>query len=130
MKIFFDGGYSPAGMEYALVAGGRTYMRRDLGPGSSMEAEWLALTAALTLANDLALAEAVLLGDSAAVIAQAHGAIRCPPAYREHYERFLSLPRPAGRLRIRYIKRTQNLAGIALEAVQEMSISRPLIRSS
>lgn len=126
MKIFFDGGYSPAGMEYALVAGGRTYMRRDLGDGSSMEAEWLALTAALTLANDLALAEAVLLGDAAAVIAQAHGAIRCPPAYRDHYERFLALPRPAGRLRIRYVKRTQNLAGIALESVQRWTPPPPL----
>ena len=126
MKIFFDGGYSPAGMEYALVAGGRTYMRRDLGPGSSMEAEWLALIAALTLANDLGLAEAVLLGDAAAVIAQAHGAIRCPPTYRDHYERFHALPRPAGRLRIRYIKRTQNLAGIALEAVQRWAPPAPL----
>jgi ribonuclease HI len=129
VKIFFDGGYSPAGMEYALVAGGRTYMRRDLGAGSSMEAEWLALIAALTLADVLALDEAVLLGDAAAVIAQAHGAIRCPPAYRDHYEHFQSLPRPAGRLRIRYIKRTQNLAGIALEAVQQRSMSLPLVRS-
>ena len=63
MKIFFDGGYSPAGMEYALVAGGRTYMRRDLGEGSSMAAEWLALIAALTLANDLALPEAPMGGE-------------------------------------------------------------------
>lgn len=125
MKIFFDGGYSPAGMEYALVVGGRTWMRRDLGEGSSMEAEWLALIAALTLANDLALPEAVLLGDAAAVIAQAHGAIRCPPAYSDHHARFLALPRPAGRLRIRYIKRTQNLAGIALESVQRWTPPHP-----
>lgn len=117
MKIFFDGGYSPAGMEYALVAGGRTYMRRDLGAGTSMEAEWHALIAALMLANDLGLAEAVLLGDAAAVIAQAHGAIRCPVACRDHLDRFRALPQPA-HLRIRYIKRTQNLAGIALEAVR------------
>jgi ribonuclease HI len=114
VKIFFDGGLRPVGMEYALVAGGRTWMRRDLGPGTSMEAEWLALTAALRLADELGLAEAVLLGDSAAVIAQAHGAIRCPPAHRRHLEEFQALPRPE-RLRIRYIRRTQNLAGIALE---------------
>lgn len=117
MKIFFDGGLRPAGMEYALVAGGRTWMRRDLGPGTSMEAEWLALTAALRLAGELGLAEAVLLGDSAAVIAQAHGALRCPPAHRDHMETFRSLPRPE-RLRIRYVRRTQNLAGIALEALR------------
>ena len=117
MKIFFDGGYSPAGMEYALVAGGRTYMRRDLGEGTSMAAEWHALIAALTLANDLGLAEALLRGDAAAVIAQAHGAIRCPPACRDLSARFHALPRPP-QLRIRYIKRTQNLAGIALEAIR------------
>ena len=114
MKIFFDGGLRPAGMEYALVAGGRTYMRRDLGPGTSMEAEWLALTAALRLAHDLGLEEALLLGDAAAVIAQAHGAIRCPPVHRGHLEAFQALPRP-DRLRIRYLRRTQNLAGIVLE---------------
>lgn len=117
MKIFFDGGYSPAGMEYALVAGGRTYMRRDLGEGTSMEAEWHALIAALTLALDLGLPDALLLGDAAAVIAQAHGAIRCPPACRMLADQFHALPRPP-HLRIRYIKRTQNLAGIALEAVR------------
>ncbi len=115
MKLFFDGGSRPTGMELAVVAGGRTYIMRDLGPGSSMDAEWLALIDAKRLAHDLGTVDPVLLGDAAAVIAQALGTVRCPPAYRHHLDLFTALPSPAGRLRLRYLRRTQNLAGIALQ---------------
>ena len=62
----------------------------------------------------LKLREPILLGDAAAVIAQANGTVRCPAAHIDHLRQFQALPRPPGRVRIRYIKRTQNLAGIAL----------------
>lgn len=116
MKLFFDGGCRPApiGMEVALVIGGRTILHRDLGMGTSMEAEWLALIAAVRLATERALHDVVLLGDAAAVIAQARGEVRCPPAFAGHRATFDALPRPPGRLRLRYIRRSQNLAGIAL----------------
>lgn len=114
VKIFFDGGLRPAGMEIAVVARGTPHITRNLGPGTSMEAEWLALTAALARANELALADVVLLGDAKAVIAQANGTARCPASCRARKAAFDALPRPA-RLRIRYIKRAQNLAGIALQ---------------
>lgn len=115
MKLFFDGGLRPAtGMEWAVVVGGCVHVEQALGPGTSMEAEWLALIAALRLAVTLELADVTLLGDAAAVIAQATGRVRVPVAYRRHLETFTQLPRPAGRLRLRYIRRTQNLAGIAL----------------
>ncbi|OWK29494.1 reverse transcriptase-like protein [Sphingomonas dokdonensis] len=116
MKIFFDGGLRPlpAGMEFAVVAAGRSHIERGLGPGTSMAAEWLALIAALRLANQLDLADAVLLGDAAAVIAQANGIIKVPRAHHAHHAAYLALPRPP-RFRLRHIKRTQNLAGIALE---------------
>lgn len=116
MKIFFDGGCRPhsVGMELAVVIGGRSIIKRDLGTGTSMDAEWLALIEAMRQAVAHALIDPVLLGDAAAVIAQANGAVRCPASYRHHLELFQLLPRPPGRLRIRYIKRTQNLAGIAL----------------
>lgn len=116
MKIFFDGGCrpDPAGMEWALVAGGRVHIRQRLGPGSSMAAEWLALIAAMRLAHELGVANAVLLGDAAAVIAQATGIARCPAACTGYRDLFLALPRPPGRVRLRYVKRSQNLAGIAL----------------
>jgi ribonuclease HI len=114
MKLFFDGGSRPTGMELAMVVGGRSYIQRELGPGSSMDAEWLALIAAMRRAHELGLADPVLLGDAAAVIAQANGSVRCPPSCLRHLQAFRALPQPAGRLRIRYIKRAQNLAGIAL----------------
>lgn len=114
MKVFFDGGCRPEGMELAVVTGGEVHIRRDLGPGSAMDAEWLALIAAMQIAHERGLEDAVLLGDAAAVIAQATGKVRCPPAYARHIEAFRAQPRPIGRLRLRYVKRTQNLAGIAL----------------
>lgn len=116
MKIFFDGGCRPApfGMELAVVAGGHSHVERDLGPGTSMDAEWLALIAAMRHAATLGHADTLLLGDAAAVIAQATGRVRVPPAYLHHFRAFHALPRPPGRLRLRYIRRTQNLAGIAL----------------
>lgn len=119
MKLFFDGGCRPMpiGMEVAVVIGGRSLVTRDLGPGTSMDAEWLALIAAMRVVQAQALTDAVLLGDAAAVIAQATGAARCPPSCQRHMEVFRLLPRPAGRLRIRYVKRSQNLAGIALAAL-------------
>lgn len=125
MKLFFDGSSRPAphGMATAVVVGGRAHLRRDLGPGNSMDAEWLALLHAVTLAHDLGLADAVLLGDAAAVIAQAKGEVRCPPACRDHLALFETLPR-LGRQRLRYIRRNQNLAGIALEAMREQAAPR------
>jgi ribonuclease HI len=121
VKIFFDGGCrpAPAGMETAVVIGGRSHVTRGLGPGTSMDAEWLALIAAMRLAHDHGIADALLLGDAAAVIAQANGTVRCPPSCRAHRAAFHALPRPPGRLRIRYLKRAQNLAGIALAALHD-----------
>lgn len=120
VKLFFDGSCRPPpiGMATAVVIRGKSYIARDLGPGSSMDAEWLALIDAMQRAYDQELIDPVLLGDAAAVIAQANETARCPPAYRHHLERFRLLPRPAGRVRIRYVKRTQNLAGIALAGLR------------
>ena len=121
VKLFFDGGSrpDPVGMEWAVVVGGRSIIRRGLGRGTSMDAEWLALIAAMRCAADLGLHDATLLGDAAAVIAQASGAVRCAPAFVHHLDAFRQLPRPPGRVRIRYVKRTQNLAGIALAKLHD-----------
>lgn len=118
MKIFFDGGLRPlpAGMETAVVIAGRAFVSRDLGAGTSMTAEWLALIDAACRASALGLGDAVLLGDAAAVVAQANGRVRCPVAHAAHLAEFLALRSAAGPLRVRYIKRSQNLAGIALAA--------------
>lgn len=115
-KIYFDGGCrpNPGAMEIAVVAGGVVEIDRDVGTGSSMDAEWLALIAALRLARRRGLSDVVLLGDAAAVVAQANGAVRVRGTAVQHLAIFRELVGEGPAPRIRHIKRTQNLAGIAL----------------
>ena len=114
VKVFFDGGFrpSPMGMETAVVVRGQSYVQRDLGPGSSMDAEWLALLHAVAIAKELGLSDPVFLGDSLAVIGQANGTAKCRGAFVRHLE---AMKAASASPHIRYVKRTQNLAGIALE---------------
>lgn len=115
-KIYFDGGCrpNPGAMEIAVVAGGVVEIDRDIGTGSSMDAEWLALIAAMRLARRRGLSDVVLLGDAAAVVAQANGAVRVRGTAVQHLATFRELAGDGPAPRIRHIKRTQNLAGIAL----------------
>jgi ribonuclease HI len=114
LKLFFDGGCrpNPGAMEAAVVAAGETYLFPDLGPGTSHQAEWLALLKALEVAETLGARDIVLVGDSSNVIGQAMGTFkpRSAPieAYRARAARF-------DRVTLRHIGRKQNLAGIALE---------------
>ena len=115
-KIFFDGGCrpNPGMMEIAVVALGRAHITRDLGHGTSGDAEWLALIAAVRIARSLGEPDFVLAGDSAMVVAQANGVSKCRSAnLRAHFETFQQLA-AGSPLRIKHIKRSQNLAGIAL----------------
>lgn len=116
MKIFFDGGCrpNPGAIEVAVVAAGRTTILRDLGKGTSADAEWLALIHALTIAQSLAAPDFILLGDAADVVAKANGEVKCRGAALVHLERFRALASAGSPPRVRYIKRSQNLAGIAL----------------
>jgi ribonuclease HI len=116
IKVFFDGGCrpNPGAMALAVVAAGRTHIVRDLGHGTSTDAEWLALIEALRIAQSLGTDDFVLLGDSANVVAQANGAAKPRGASIAHLDRFRALAAIGTRPRIRHIKRTQNLAGIAL----------------
>ncbi len=117
MKIFFDGGCrpNPGEMEVAVVASGRVYRQRAPGLGSSHQAEWLALLYALEVARTLALRNVVLLGDSAAVINQANGRAKArDEATASYVARFREEARLFDAVRVRHVRRTQNLAGIAL----------------
>ena len=116
IKIYFDGGCrpNPGKMETAVVTGGAAMVVRDAGIGSSMEAEWLALIHALTIAQSLAVSDFILLGDAADVVAKANGTLKCRGAALAHLERFRALASAGEAPRVRYIKRSQNLAGIAL----------------
>ena len=116
LKLFFDGGCrpNPGMMETAVAARGRVWHRPAIGQGTNDHAEWQALLDALAVARELGATDIVLLGDSAFVVAQASGTLRAGAdfatflaSYREHSAQF-------ARVRIRRIKRAQNLAGIAL----------------
>jgi ribonuclease HI len=116
IKIYFDGGCrpNPGRMETAVVTGGAATVVRDAGIGSSMDAEWLALIAALRLAQQLGLTDFVLLGDAAAVVAQANGDVRARGEGARHLANFHALVGDGAMPAVRHIKRAQNLAGIAL----------------
>jgi ribonuclease HI len=116
IKIYFDGGCrpNPGAMEIAVVVRGVAHVQRDIGAGTGMDAEWLALIAALRIGQSLGGVDYVLLGDAAAVIHQATGRTKCRGGMVRHFDAFQALAGTGALPRIRYIKRAQNLAGIAL----------------
>jgi ribonuclease HI len=119
LKIFFDGGCrpNPGEMQAAVVAHGVLYHFADLGHGSSEQAEWLALLHGLRVAEELGEADIILLGDAAGVIAQANGTAKCRNA--ACLDQFQERAGKFERVRVRYIRRNQNLAGIALSKICE-----------
>lgn len=117
LRIFFDGGCrpNPGMMEIAVVARGQAWITHDLGHGTSADAEWLALLEAVRIARSLDEPDFVLLGDSAMVVDQANGVSKCRSAnLQAHLETFRHLAAAGPPPRIRHVKRSQNLAGIAL----------------
>jgi ribonuclease HI len=117
LKIFFDGGCrpNPGTIEAAVVARGVTYFLDDLGSGTSSDAEWQALLAALRLGQSLGEPDFELIGDCANVIAQANGEVKSRGGRAQaHLAAFWEQAASAPPTRIRWIARTQNLAGIAL----------------
>jgi ribonuclease HI len=117
LKIFFDGGCrpNPGRIEVAVMARGVCHHFDELGSGTSSDAEWLALGLALRLGQSLGERDFELIGDCANVIAQANGSARCRSrAAAGHRARFLESAASNPPKRVRWIPRTQNLAGIAL----------------
>ena len=115
LKVFFDGGCrpNPGAIEIAVVAAGQTHILRDLGHGTNGDAEWLALIHALRIAQTLGTENFVLLGDAVAVIGPASGTVKCRGNAAGHLAECRALAAGASP-RVRYVKRSQNLAGIAL----------------
>jgi ribonuclease HI len=116
VKVFFDGGCrpNPGRMEIAVVVQGKTYLQRDLGVGTSLHAEWLALIEAVKIADALDVPDPVFLGDALAVIGPATGVVKCRSESVQHFNALMALRSAHGALHIRHVKRAQNLAGIAL----------------
>lgn len=118
LKVFFDGGCrpNPGPIEAAVVLRGVTHQFGDLGSGTSSDAEWQALICAMRLAQTQGLADFDLVGDAIGVVDQARAALRDRRAIHQHAAAFLALAEHVPGLRIKWIKRQQNLAGIALAA--------------
>lgn len=118
LKIFFDGGCrpNPGRIEAAVVVRGVPHLFDDLGHGTNSDAEWLALICALELTQTLSLTDIELIGDALEVIQQAQRAIGAGRAKHGHAAKFLVLIAGKPLARIRWIRREQNLAGIALAA--------------
>ncbi len=116
-KLFFDGGCrpNPGTIECAVVLKGVAHHRENCGQGTNSDAEWLAAIHALEIAAEYGERDIVLLGDSTLVVTQANGTARCRSIELEaHRQRFVELALAFDSVRIRYIRRSQNLAGIAL----------------
>lgn len=119
LKVFFDGGCrpNPGRIEVAAVLRGVAHARDDLGDGTNGDAEWLALIHALECAQASGALAFDLIGDSTSVIEQANGRVKArSEADRAHLARFQALAAAHPPARIRWIKRAQNLAGIALNS--------------
>jgi ribonuclease HI len=122
IKVYFDGGCRPntalaAGrIEVAVVVRGVTHVFDDLGYGTNADAEWLALIHAVELSRSLTLINVELIGDAIGVIREADRALRDPGSATGHAAKFATLAASAPPARIRWIRRAQNLAGIALAA--------------
>lgn len=117
MKIYFDGGCrpNPGEIETAVTAAGQAYCRTDHGHGDNNDAEWLALLDALRVARELGVRDVILIGDSAMVVDQASGtAPRIPPRFHAHLAQYHALAASFERVRVRKVRRSHNLAGIAL----------------
>lgn len=118
INVYFDGGCrpNPGPIEAAVVIRGVATLFDDLGHGTNGDAEWLALICALKLARSAGIAEILLLGDALGVIQQANRTLKTRHASHAHAAELLALTVEGPRPRLRWIKRAQNLAGIALSA--------------
>ena len=103
-------------METAVVLRGITHIRTDLGGGDNSLAEWLVLLHAADLALAAGVADVLFLGDSVMVVEQALGRQRCrDERLRERRDAFLATAAGIGRVHLRAVPRSKNLAGAALE---------------
>lgn len=116
-KIYFDGGCrpNPGTMEIAVVIRGAA-LRAGAGAGTSETAEWLALIAAAAAARERGIPRPLFLGDALGVVRQANGAACRSAHVRALRTQFADGCAAFEHVRVRHVRRNQNLAGIALAA--------------
>lgn len=103
-------------MEAAVVVRGAVHLFDDLGFGTNSDAEWMALICALELSQSMGLTNVELIGDAIEIVQQANIAIKNSQTVQGHAAKVRALAATLPLTRIRWIKREQNLAGIALAA--------------
>jgi ribonuclease HI len=120
IKVFFDGGCrpNPGQIEVAVVVRGVTHRFDDLGFGSNDDAEWLALVQAVKVAGSLGLNHVELIGDAKDIVRRAKAVLEQGAAQSGHAAAFRAAVLEVAPIQfsVRWIKRQQNLAGIALAA--------------
>ena len=117
LTLFFDGGCrpNPGPMTTAVVVRGVTHFRDYGRHGDNNEAEWLALLHAVELATAVGATDVLFVGDSTVVVEQARGRWRCrSPQLQPHLAMFQTAVLAIPRVRLRQVRRSKNLAGIAL----------------
>lgn len=115
--MFFDGGCrpNPGPMEAAVIHRGRVHLHVGLGSGDSHEAEWLALILAARLVLAQGGTDALFVGDAVNVVEQAAGRAPCrDPRVQRYLTAFRETTSRFARVRLRWVPRAKNLAGIAL----------------
>ncbi len=115
--LYFDGGCrpNPGPLQTAVVCGEQAWIQADLGEGDNTDAEWLALLHAARLAAASGARDVLFLGDSALVIAQASGRQRArTPRLLRYVAQFHDTAGEFDRVVLRHVRRSKNLAGIAL----------------
>ena len=106
-------------METAVVARGITYYGPAQGHGTNNDAEWRALIHAMNIAEMLGADDVQFIGDSAMIVNQAKGVWKCrSPELHAHYDVFQKHAIAFDRIRIKHVRRSHNLAGIALERLR------------
>lgn len=117
IKVYFDGGCrpNPGPIEAAVVIRGRAHYFDDLGTGTNTQAEWQALLCALRLALAVGLEDFDLIGDSREVTQAAADALSQGHSAEPLAQAFLALAATCAPRRVHWIRRAQNLAGIALD---------------
>jgi ribonuclease HI len=127
LTLYFDGGCrpNPGPIETAVVVRGVAHIQRNMLPGDNNEAEWLALLRAAELALAMGAEDVLFIGDSAVVIGQAAGRLKCrSPQLQPYRDAFRAAIAAIARVRCKLVPRSRNLAGIAL-ARQRSGIRLP-----
>ena len=117
MTLHFDGGArpNPGTMEIAVVTGGRSYIRDDVGHGDNCTAEWLALRYAAELAVEAGALDVLFVGDARTIVEQALGHWACrSPQLQPHLAAYRAMIAAIPRVHVRHVRRAKNLAGFAL----------------